>query len=62
VRQVELTRGSRFLLCTDGLTDELEDEEIVELLAGHDPASTLVGAALEKGGRDNVTVVVVQID
>jgi serine/threonine protein phosphatase PrpC len=62
VRQVELTRGSRFLLCTDGLTDELEDEEIVELIAGHDPASTLVGAALEKGGRDNVTVVVVQID
>ncbi len=56
-------QGERFLLCTDGLTNELEDDEIAHLLQdGDDPkviADALVGAAVEAGGRDNVTVVVV---
>jgi PPM family protein phosphatase len=55
--------GERFLLCTDGLTNELRDEHIARLLLdGDDPqvvADRLVAAAVEAGGRDNVTVVVV---
>ncbi len=55
--------GERFLLCTDGLTNELRDERIARLLLdGDDPqviADRLVAAAVEAGGRDNVTVVVV---
>lgn len=55
--------GERFLLCTDGLTNEVDDDEITRLLlAGDDAqaiADALVAAALEAGGRDNVTVVVV---
>ena len=55
--------GERFLLCTDGLTNELRDSAIARLLLdGDDPqaiADRLVAAAVEAGGRDNVTVVVV---
>lgn len=58
-------RGAQtFLACSDGLTRELGDDRIAELLAksgssGTDPARALVDAAVEAGGRDNVTVVVV---
>ncbi len=56
-------QAERFLLCTDGLTNELEDDEIAHLLQdGDNPtaiADALVAAAVEAGGRDNVSVVVV---
>lgn len=54
----------RLLLCTDGLTIGLRDEAIGPVLAGGDPATAcqaLVGAALEAGGTDNVSVVVVDL-
>lgn len=55
--------GERFLLCTDGLTNELRDPVISRLLADGDDAQAiadrLVAAAVDAGGRDNVTVVVV---
>ena len=49
------------LICTDGLTDMLSDEEVVDLLARRvpNPAAALVAAAVEAGGRDNVTAVAV---
>ncbi len=51
-----------FLICSDGLTRELDDARIAEILAegGEDVADRLVGAAVEAGGHDNVTVVVVR--
>ncbi len=53
--------GDRLLLCTDGLTGAVEDAHIAELLRRHaDPQEAcraLVQAALDGGGRDNVTVV-----
>ncbi len=52
-----------FLICSDGLTKELDDERIAQLLGADDPASAvdrLLEAALEAGGRDNVTIVLVQ--
>ena len=58
--------GERFLVCSDGLNGELSDAEISRLLADHeDPqqaADALVRAAVDAGGRDNVTVVVVALD
>jgi protein phosphatase len=58
-----LEEGDRLLVCSDGLTTELDDQEIAELLlAEPDPqvaADTLVAAALEAGGRDNITVLVI---
>jgi serine/threonine protein phosphatase PrpC len=51
-----------FLVCSDGLTRELGDETIAEILAGDpdDPASVLVEAAVAAGGHDNVTVLFVR--
>lgn len=56
--------GSTLLLCTDGLHGPVNDETIASVLARNDPAAALgealVGAALEAGGPDNVTAVVVR--
>jgi protein phosphatase len=57
--------GDRFLLCSDGLTNEVPFAMLEQVLAETpDPdevARRLVHAALENGGRDNVTVVVVDV-
>jgi protein phosphatase len=58
--------GDRLLLCSDGLTDMVPEANIGEILAGspgnpEKPARTLVSAALDAGGSDNVTVVVVDV-
>ena len=55
--------GDRFLLCTDGLTNMVEEERIPGLLQdAANPAETLVRAALEAGGRDNITAIVLVYD
>jgi protein phosphatase len=58
--------GDRLLLCSDGLTEPVEDEEIAALLLEHqDPeaaADALLGLALERGAPDNVTVVVARYE
>ena len=57
--------GMRLLLCSDGLTKEVDDREIRRhLAAGGTAAETadgLMDAALAAGGRDNVTVVVIDV-
>jgi len=62
VERVPLANGDRVLLCSDGLTDAVDDEVIRTLLAdGATAAATcqaLVARALEGGGRDNITVIV----
>ena len=59
-------RGDRFVLCSDGLVDEVPDEEIAAVILEHhdDPdaaAQALVDAANAAGGRDNITVVVLDV-
>lgn len=63
VARLELASIEAILLCSDGLTDMVEDEEIeaVMLRMHDDPANALVNAALDAGGVDNVTVVVVRL-
>lgn len=55
--------GDRILACSDGLTGEVSEEGIAEILQGvadpADAADALVQAALRAGGRDNISVVVV---
>jgi protein phosphatase len=57
--------GERFLLCSDGLSEELDEDEIrVVLDCGAEPAAVaaeLTRLAVASGGRDNVTVVVVDL-
>ncbi len=62
VRQLSLEDGDRLLLCSDGLTDMVDDAMIATLLKDGDSSENacraLLDLALERGGRDNVTVVV----
>ena len=62
---LEPVSGDRFMLCSDGLTNELADVEIAEQLGfDKDPSTTakaLVGLANERGGRDNSTVLIVDV-
>jgi protein phosphatase len=61
----DMRTGDRFLLCSDGLVDEVTDIEITSVLSNNanaaDAANALVVAANDAGGRDNTTVVVVDI-
>ncbi|HXW38546.1 MAG TPA: Stp1/IreP family PP2C-type Ser/Thr phosphatase, partial [Acidimicrobiales bacterium] len=63
--RIQPSRGDRFLLCSDGLSNELEESEIAEVLSSvSDPreaADLLVRAARTHGGSDNITAVVVDV-
>ncbi|MDX1434738.1 MAG: protein phosphatase 2C domain-containing protein [Gammaproteobacteria bacterium] len=61
----ELRPGDTFVLCSDGLDKEVESHEIARVLAdaaGGDASRPLVDLALERGSRDNVTVIAVHIE
>ena len=61
IQRLKLTGADRLLLCTDGLTDMVEDGGIAQVLGGvessDDACRRLVDLALENGGKDNITVV-----
>jgi serine/threonine protein phosphatase PrpC len=63
--RIQPVRGDRFLLCSDGLTNELDTAQITEVLSSvTDPgeaAGLLVRAARTHGGSDNITVIVVDV-
>ena len=59
-----LTEHRRILLCSDGLTDMVEDsriEEIIKTAPITDAAGTLVDEALANGGKDNITCIVIEV-
>jgi protein phosphatase len=62
---MDIVEGDVFLLCSDGLTNEVNEEDIRSALhAGccQQAADGLVDMALERGGRDNVSAVVVRAE
>ncbi len=63
--EIPVVEGQVLLLCSDGLTNELSDQEIERILVSSidakDAAKRLVTAANEAGGRDNISVVVVRV-
>jgi PPM family protein phosphatase len=60
IQFVQLGDGDQVLVCTDGLTDLVDDDAIAAILTGggtaQEACAALVDAALERGGKDNVTV------
>ena len=60
VFEIEHINDDRFLLCTDGLTDLVPDDEILRIIRnGNDPKNLckqLVSEANKRGGHDNITV------
>jgi serine/threonine protein phosphatase PrpC len=63
--RLDVLDGDRFVICSDGLTKELTDYGIRHFLDENpDPANAVLAmldAALENGGRDNVTVIVLDV-
>ena len=63
--EIDLIIGDRYLLCSDGLTNEISDTEIAEILSTKsDPqqaADQLIQSALENEGLDNVTAIVADV-
>lgn len=57
----EIQPGDTFMLCSDGLSDMLDDESLTQLLNAHallpDAAQALVDAANNNGGRDNIALI-----
>ena len=66
VRHLPLLNEDRLLLCTDGLTEMVDEEEIAGVLMrdqrAQDACQTLVDLALEHGGVDNVTVLLAKYE
>jgi serine/threonine protein phosphatase PrpC len=64
----QLLPGDQLLLCSDGLTDMLDDAEIATILGASNGAelalvgNDLVDAALAAGGRDNVSIALARVD
>lgn len=60
-----LKRGDRFLICSDGLTDMVAEQAIAGIIAQHqapaEAVQALKEAALAAGGRDNMTIIFVQV-
>jgi PPM family protein phosphatase len=66
IQPIELQSGDLLLLCSDGLTEEVADEAIAQLLESNPTceraADALVEEAKANGGQDNITVVLVAVD
>ena len=62
---IESESGDIFLLCSDGLTDMLADADIEGILVSSDTiekgAESLFGEAIRSGGKDNITIILVQM-
>jgi protein phosphatase len=61
---IEMRAGDRYLLCSDGLHGYLDDEEIPDLVAlgGQKATQAFVSLANERGGSDNITLIIVEVD
>jgi len=63
--KVPIVPGDQLLLCSDGLSNLVEGEEMKELLLEHSPqaaARQLINLACERGGDDNITVLILRVD
>ena len=62
--QHEVAAGDLYLLCSDGLSDMLDDATILQLLQANDSlaaaVTALIAAANDAGGKDNISVILVR--
>jgi PPM family protein phosphatase len=64
-RVLDLLEGDRLLLCSDGLTRHVAEEEILEVVANCEPGEAsrrLIDLANERGGQDNISVVIARLN
>jgi protein phosphatase len=64
ISRVDLQTGDRFILCSDGLSGMLTDDEIHDVARKHEDlekvVSELIDRANEAGGTDNITAMIVE--
>ncbi len=63
-KPIQLEDGMTIVLCSDGLSNVVEEEDIVETIAAHEPAQAcdaLIELARARGGPDNITVVIASV-
>ena len=64
--EVDLVKNDYILLCSDGLTNMVDDDAIFAIISGHGSlqykAHTLIDAANENGGNDNIAVILIKYD
>ncbi len=62
---IDLKEDSKILMCSDGLTNMLEDNDILSIVKKHadieEAARELVARANENGGKDNISVIIVEL-
>jgi PPM family protein phosphatase len=64
IGRLELRRGDRLLLCSDGVTNQINDEELRQILTRSEPreaCETMIALANDRGGEDNETVIVADV-
>jgi protein phosphatase len=66
MQELDTQAGDTYLLCSDGLTDMVEDEIIAAILENQKysleaKASLLINSANNRGGRDNISVILIRI-
>lgn len=64
VLEIEGLQGDMFLICSDGLSDLLQPEEIKRVAVNYKPekaVETLVAHANKRGGRDNITIIIIRL-
>lgn len=63
--EVSLEEGNTVLMCSDGLTNMLDDETIEKIIRENDDpetaAQTLVNYANQNGGKDNITIIIIKV-
>lgn len=57
----QLLEEDLYLICSDGLSDMVTDEEIEQMLTENSSADTLIAAAKNAGGKDNISVILLKI-
>lgn len=64
--EVDLTEGDKILLCSDGLSNMIDDKEIYDIINKSDDlektVNNLIAAANEKGGTDNISVILINYE
>jgi protein phosphatase len=65
VNEHAVQAGDLYLMCSDGLSDMINDDAISEIVSGELPleqrAKQLIDAANERGGRDNISVLMIEV-
>jgi protein phosphatase len=62
IKEGDISKGDKFLLCSDGLTGELKDGEILEIIQKNTiekACKELIFQANENGGKDNISVIII---